>query len=432
MRDAALKANPNTCQWTCIVCGKFNDEPVGGCNDPSSLIGILGDESNLKVHIRTDIESQLKKPICSHCGTSIDYTPPLNSLHLFKHAPERYLAFSNYPIRRKINPISASPSSSFLSSCLYYVYSLRKSPLYRNITTRLPRDWRLPLYLSSQMPEPMRYSFSPALTTSTATFSSDSSSTQRRDSISKGFQEGELVECRVQKVEWTVAKVLLVREEGMVDIVYESGEEVRFVSQQYIRTRTCKLAYAYQVEIAFSFSLLLFPISLLLTALTSYTYAIYLCPFLFGLHLLCYRIGLLFLHIRDFYDAGIKSILCINFSLALPYILSLSACFLATSTTAPYSKTAAFTLLSISLWMIVLQIYFLKPFFALLLTIEVIPFLFTGYLLSGKEDGMVSMAKASYFTCMVPAILSVVCMFRVRKYLLASVNVSLVIRPLPK
>ena len=195
-RKQALLKDPRLKEWTCVTCNRFNSEPVHGYHDEDVFV-VEGDEVCPRVFMK-QMEHSTLKPICAHCMTPYDYIPPDCSRHLFPQKGNKITAFANYPIphhhRTEVN----------VGTTLYQrIKRLIRPNILQKIQFRLPMDWRLPLYISSQLPEPLRYEIQ-----------------------GSSFLLGEVIECRVQKLEWTKASIVKDHSDGFFDICYESGEEV--------------------------------------------------------------------------------------------------------------------------------------------------------------------------------------------------------------
>ena len=202
-RQQALLKDPRLVEWTCCTCNRHNSEPVHGYHEEDIFV-VEDDEISPKVFMK-QMEHSTPKPICSHCLTPYDYKPPDCSKHLFPQEGNRTSAFAHYPI-----PHNHHSDANRSSSCFHLLRrTIRPSP-YQRILYRLPMDWRLPLYLSSQLPEPLRY-----------------------DLQGGSYAKGEVVECRVQKLEWTKGMIVNDHRDGYYDIRYESGEEVEFEVEMY-------------------------------------------------------------------------------------------------------------------------------------------------------------------------------------------------------
>ena len=199
-REQALIKDPSIKEWTCLTCNRFNSEPVLGYHD-DALFVVEGDEICPRVFMK-QMEHSVPKPICAHCMTPYDYAPPDCSRHIFPQKGNKITAFANYPIPHHHQQQQAGVNVT--TSWYQRIRRFIKPSKFQRIEFRLPMDWRLPLYLSSQLPEPLRY-----------------------DIQGPSYSLGEVVECRVQKLEWTKAKILNDRNDGFYDIRYESGEEVR-------------------------------------------------------------------------------------------------------------------------------------------------------------------------------------------------------------
>ena len=195
-REQAILKDPRMKEWTCVTCNRFNFEPALGYHD-EDLFVVEGDEICPRVFMK-QMEHSIPKPICSHCMTPFDYIPPDCSRHLFPQKGNKITAFANYPIPHHLraNVNLGIPWHQRMKRFI-------RPDTFRKINFRLPMDWRLPLYLSSQLPEPLRYEIQ-----------------------GPSFLLGEAIECRVQKLEWTKATIVNDRRDGYYDICYESGEEV--------------------------------------------------------------------------------------------------------------------------------------------------------------------------------------------------------------
>jgi hypothetical protein len=197
-------------------------------------------------------------PTCIHCLTYADYKPPMCSAHLFPHYPEPHIAFDNYPKYVAVQGgVKAGAGNRLYSIIESFIFGIRN-----NATSKLAaNDWRLKYYANDRFPEIPRQ----VVKTDKAVALGESGGDIEEggggggggggDDIDTGTESdpievGEIVECRLQKSEWSRCRIIKVRAMQMYDIKYDTGEELRFVRQQQIRLRAEKREYAYRLELS--------------------------------------------------------------------------------------------------------------------------------------------------------------------------------------
>lgn len=401
--QAMLKSGGTMVQWSCVTCGRMNEEPTVGFDD--DVFRYTGDEFNPRAVMRD--ASTLAQPSCGVCLTPKTYAPPQSSAHLFEYFGGKTHAFSDYPVTHTHGKHMTTVQST---APLYG--GVRNSSPYTTITKRLPLDWRLPLYISSQLPMPLRYTTSASNGT---------------------LQIGDSIECTTQKLEWTRGKIQTIHGNGMYDIIYDSGEEVQFVKEKDMRLRTLKLDYAYHVELTMGFCILFFPISLFLAATTS-GLAIYSMPFLASVYLLAYRALDLVHHIRHYKSAGLSLILKIHGIIAAPYILMLLSALIAFIHFS-FHYTIAVCCFSLACICIRAQLNLMQADFSHMWSIVAFQAIISAFLLAIKSDDAFP-SEFPWLICLAPAFTASLSLLYFLKYVSLAIHPSLVIRridsPVPK
>lgn len=278
-------------EWECIVCKTQNKEPKHPKIEADLIFGQKG------VHYKRNyakIQFRRDKPSCVKCFTYSDYEPPLGTSHLFPHNQKPYEAFTEYPKKELfLYGLKTTKTSIYYNRFKSFLFGLQDD----DRALPVKNDWRLRKYFAGKFPEMPRYK------------------------LKKGehYKVGEVVECKVQKFDWNRAKIIGVRTHRTYDIRYDTGDEVRFVSEKMIRLRPEKRSYAYYVELGMVFIVFLSPL-LLAIGMSQKAYGMVGIPtMIVSCLLLSIRI---YSFIQNFYNypqAGI----CIVFRLALLYSLPL-------------------------------------------------------------------------------------------------------------
>jgi len=159
-------------------------------------------------------------------------------------------------------------------------------------------DWKLRLYVRDRFPEVPRFVLGPEDT----------------------FEDGDIVECRQQKSDWSRARVVKVRVNRLVDLKYDSGEEIRFVDVGLVRLPPDKNQYAYRVEFCMAMLVLLLPLATL-AALIITPALLFLTLFGVSGLLLVLRIFAMMALFRKFPAAGCCAISKLAVFFAFPLIV---------------------------------------------------------------------------------------------------------------
>lgn len=184
-------SNSAMMEWTCVTCASFNREPRYPNIHPLILSQSVG-----KLYTRTFavIKQQRVIPQCRKCFTDADYIPSQAVAHLFKHYPERYSAFSNYPLRVEVNP---GLSRTSILRPLRALYSICFG-LHDDVDSfLLQSDWRMHKYLPSKFVDIQR----PA---------------KLEDEL---YSRGEIIESKHQKIDWVRARIIQARINHTYDIM---------------------------------------------------------------------------------------------------------------------------------------------------------------------------------------------------------------------
>jgi predicted nucleic acid-binding Zn-ribbon protein len=130
--------------WTCVTCGKPNRRPA---HIPPSFDLAFGITGLYYKRPYVEMKPSLTVPVCHFCYTPSDYIPALCSVHLFKHAPDRYIAFQEYP--QNVTS-QAGLSQSWLkqkyNTFSGWFFGLQDSP----DSLVMMNDWRLRRYLPTR------------------------------------------------------------------------------------------------------------------------------------------------------------------------------------------------------------------------------------------------------------------------------------------
>jgi hypothetical protein len=185
-----------------------------------------------------------------HCYTYADYKPPLGSAHLFPHNPNPHAAFYNYPKYVAVQGgVKAGAGYRFVSILESFLFGIRN-----NATSKLAfNDWRLRFYAADRFPEIPRQVLKVDKALAIGASAEDlegGAGDIETGAEADPLEVGEIVECRLQKSEWSRCRIMNVRVMQMYDIKYDTGEELRFVRQQQLRMRAEKREYAYRLELS--------------------------------------------------------------------------------------------------------------------------------------------------------------------------------------
>lgn len=175
-------------EWKCVTCGLANRRPRHPLEREFTVAF-----STVGVHYKRTKATLIQDrdmPRCKRCFTLADYEPRLCTAHLFDYYPKKYKAFENYPealptLRRHF---LLRFYDTFVSCC----FGQRNHP----DSKLLVNDWRLSMYLSSKFPIVPR-PIKPA---------------------EDLYQVGEVIECRLQKIDWSRARITVARVSRLYDI----------------------------------------------------------------------------------------------------------------------------------------------------------------------------------------------------------------------
>ena len=205
------------------------------------------------------------EPKCEHCYTNCSYKIPLCTRHLFPHNPKPFVAFETYPkevvVQGGVQPGALKRISNIIYGFFFGITDNATSKLSYN-------DWRLSLYMNDQFSEIPRQIIDPPKHLAAAGVSREP------------LELGEIVECRIQKSEWSRCRIINVRQEKMYDIKYDTGEELRFVKEDMLRLRAEKREYAYRVELCMAILIFHAPVALAANFLISPAVLCKFCSYL--------------------------------------------------------------------------------------------------------------------------------------------------------
>eukprot|EP01033_Poteriospumella_lacustris_P007363 gene7363-5300_t len=292
-------------EWTCIVCAQENRRP--SVIDAPGWTIAFGERGRFLKQTYAIMNQNTFKPTCRKCFTPFDYQPPPASAHLFPHNPEPFAAFTAYPPAPKFPHGLPIEQEEFrfkyvepLRSFFHGIHNHPQSKLLFN-------DWMLRKWVRDVMPEINRYKLRSGET----------------------YQVGEIVESKVQKVDFCRARVIAVRKNRTYDIRYDMGDEVRFVPASQIRLGFEKGAYAYRVELMMTILWVTLPLGLVFAVSggydwTSYAYGmVFLAPLLIALCLLLLRLVNFVQYVINFRNAGCCVIFKTTSLFTLPLLLLL-------------------------------------------------------------------------------------------------------------
>jgi hypothetical protein len=178
-------------EWTCVTCAMINREPRHPQVDPLILSQSVGE---LYTRTFAVIKPRRVIPQCRNCFTDADYVPTKAVAHLFKHYPERYSAFSNYPLKVEVSP---GLSRTSILRPLRALYSICFG-LHDDVDSLLLHsDWRMHKYLPSKFVDIQR----PA---------------KLEDEL---YCRGEVIESKHQKLDWVRARIVQARINHTYDIM---------------------------------------------------------------------------------------------------------------------------------------------------------------------------------------------------------------------
>ena len=231
-------------EWRCITCGKHNRRPAKPA--PEVNVSFMEKGTFYKRTIAT-VTKLPNEPKCEHCYTNCNYKIPKATRHLFPHNPKPFVAFETYP---KEVVVQGGVRPGHLKRIMNVTYSFFFG-ITDNATSKLAyNDWRLRLYMNDQFSEIPRQFITPPKHFAAA------------DIKGEPLEIGEIVECKLQKSEWSRCRIVNIRKEQMYDIKYDTGEELRFIKEQFLRLRAEKRDYAYRVELCMAFLIFHAPIAL--------------------------------------------------------------------------------------------------------------------------------------------------------------------------
>jgi len=278
-------------EWKCVVCKRKNRRPRYPA--PAFQVG-FDTKGEFYKRVFAIITPDKKMPRCTKCFSYMDYQPPMGSAQMFKHYGRQYNAFENYPKTVRIqSALLPTPLDQTYNEVMSFFFGRRN-----NMSSKLLyNDWRLRLWAASKVPENPR-PIKP---------------------IDELFEVGEVIECTLQKSEWSRARIFVAHDTRCYDIRYDSGEEIRFVEEKNLRLPGEKKGYAYVVELTMVFYMLLQPIVLFGVFVAEAPGAIGVAMMLIGLWLLIVRILTFSLHFYKNYSAGC----CMLFKMHLPFMLPL-------------------------------------------------------------------------------------------------------------
>uniref|UniRef100_A0A7S0SVQ4 Uncharacterized protein n=1 Tax=Chromulina nebulosa TaxID=96789 RepID=A0A7S0SVQ4_9STRA len=381
--------------WVCVTCGTKNREPRHPNYQPDILFGSVGEYYTRKFAI---IKPRRDMPCCKKCLTDADYQPTQASSHLFVHFPNRYQAFNNYPIKATVQPgIKSGAINKTINHIRSFFFGLRDdidSPLIFN-------DWRLRKYLPSRFIEVQRQY-------------------KRKDEV---FEIGEIVECMIQKLEWTRAVVIVSRRNHIYDIQYDSGDILRYVSETSLRQTAEKQIYSYRVELAMLFIVSTSPLCLV-AALAVKPGLVMAGILVAAVYLLALRISMFVRYFYFFYSIGLCSVMKLSSFLSLPLILLVVAGGLCLLGSIKFVIVYYFFLAALISSVPIL--YMMKPSFVLVASTVYLLFAIGGYLIASYIDKLVSI-RVGY--CLIPIILAVLLIKYIRRCMHTLWDVCLKIRP---
>lgn len=292
-------------EWTCIVCAQENRRP-SVIDEPGWTIA-FGERGRFLKQTYAIMNQNTSKPTCRKCFTPFDYQPPPASAHLFPHNPEPFAAFAAYPPAPKFPhglPIEQEEFRfKYVEPLRSFFHGIQNHPQSK----LLFNDWMLRKWVRDVMPEINRYKLRSGET----------------------YQVGEIVESKVQKVDFCRARVIAIRKNRTYDIRYDMGDEVRFVPANQIRLGFEKGAYAYRVELMMTILWVTLPLGLVFAVSggydwTSYAYGmVFLAPLLIALCLLLLRLVNFVQYVINFRNAGCCVIFKTTSLFTLPLLLLL-------------------------------------------------------------------------------------------------------------
>jgi hypothetical protein len=400
LAKAEAAAREATCKewttWMCMVCRKPNRRPT---HPPSVTDIFFGEKGVFYKRIFAIIRPRRDAPSCHFCGTYADYKPPLCSAHTFPYNKDPYRAFKSYPIK---TTVQAGLSNTLYSRVYNSVYSFLYGIRNNSDSALVYNDWRLRLYLNGRFPETPR----------------------QVKPTTDLYQEGEYVECRLQKSEWSRAIVTKSRANHTYDLRYDPGDELRLIDERHIRLPPEKRAYAYYVELTMVFLWLSFPIGVIASQAIA-PGLITFFPFVASSSLLFMRLSKLLKYVREYKFAGLWPIVKLSMFYTLPLLFMVLGSFM------PFLEASWVTVSYFWIGTKVISLpvlYVMKPNFAVFGAILFVQTSAGMYMLGSYCDGnpVVTEMMAVH---MAPICTATLTLLYIRKNFNALVDVHLTIRP---
>lgn len=233
-------------EWKCIVCGKENRRPKYPPTDYDIYFTERGERYKRDV---ATLVAKPRVPHCDHCMTPSNYKAPLCTTHLFPHHPDPEKAFRDYPtlhaLQHGLPKRNRGSLGRLRDKLVQLLFGVRDNIKSMSLTY----DWRLRLYLSSRFPEVPRPVMvkDPGLGTvrdlmgnhlsNEPTLSSDLSKYEQ-------YEVGEPVECRLQRADWSRAKITVSHFNHTYDIRCVGGLPWPLLQPHRHSVRPCPCQYA--------------------------------------------------------------------------------------------------------------------------------------------------------------------------------------------
>jgi hypothetical protein len=123
------------------------------------------------------------------------------------------------------------------------------------------------------------------------------------------YELGEIVECKLQRSDWTLAKIIAVRRNRTYDIQYERGDELRLVEEPFLRLPPRKSNDTLRVEFSISLVILTFPLFLLVemegNLAQGQRYVVFVGVLIFAVVILVLRVVRFVMYSHQYYAAGL-------------------------------------------------------------------------------------------------------------------------------
>lgn len=391
-------------EWTCIVCGTFSNLPRHPTIDTDVVFGEKG------VHYKRTYAHILfgrDMPKCAKCYTYADYKPPLGSAHLFRHNPELYKGYSDYPHKPTVQ--TGFPSDKSIRSRLVRGKGYCQSffcGMHDNYNSyAIQNDWRLKKYVFDGFPEIPRVVLTPG----------------------DFYCVGEIIECKLQKTDWARAKITEVHSNHTYNIRYDPGDELRYVLESSLRSRPEKRAYVYRVEQCMLLIVVLLPIGLL-GMVTGQPSLLALGLMISMTILFSIRCVTMIQYFYNYYAAGLLKILAIHTFYTLPIFFLWIGSIIGMANGSELSTWTTVVVLIIMGKIFSLPIlYMMRPAFAL---ISMVLFLFSSAGLFLTAEYVAGSSPFPYIAIPIgPLIILLLLIKYLRKHLHNVWDVCLVIRP---